>query len=45
MFGDFDWRDPEAGRRADDIDGTAHEVGDEDELPPGEGEGRGTFPG
>ena len=47
MFGDFDWREPEAGPRPDDIEGTAHEVGDDDELPPAEGdsEGRGTFPG
>lgn len=47
MFGEFDWRDPDPGPRPDDIEGTAHEVRDEDELPPGEadGEGRGTFPG
>ena len=51
IFGDFAWRDPAAGNRPGDIEGTAHEVGDEDELPPGDGggegddEGRGTFPG
>ena len=46
MFGDFDWREREAGPRPDDIEGTAHEVGDDEELPPGESdsEGRGTFP-
>ena len=47
MFGEFDWREREAGPRPGDIDGTAHEVGDEDELPPGadDDEGRGTFSG
>lgn len=47
MFGEFDWRQPDPGPRPGDIEGTAHEVGDEEELPPGEddSEGRGTFPG
>ena len=47
MFGEFGWRQPAPAHRPDDIEGTAHEVGDEDELPAGDddGEGRGTFPG
>ncbi len=43
---DFGWTSPErsSGPRPDDIEGTGHEVGDDDEqsLPPGE---RGVFPG
>ena len=35
----FDWEEPpgppSAGRRPDDIEGTGHEIRDEDELPPG----------
>jgi UPF0716 protein FxsA len=35
----FGWEEPPGpprpGRRPDDIEGTGHEVGDEDELPPG----------
>lgn len=42
VFGDFDWTGrPE--RRPDDIEGTAHEVPDDEGLPPGED--RGSFPG
>lgn len=44
-FGEFNWREREAGPRPDDIEGTAQELRDEDELPPGDDEGRGTFPG
>ncbi len=43
IFGDFDWANPERGPKPDDIEGTAHEVRDDDGLPPGEG--RGSFPG
>lgn len=47
MFGEFNWRDPAPGPRPGDIEGTAQEVGDEDELPAGgrDDEGRGTFSG
>ena len=35
----FNWEEPQAptrtGPRPDDIEGTGHEIGDEDELPPG----------
>jgi hypothetical protein len=35
----FSWEEPpeppSPGRRPDDIEGTGHEIGDEDELPPG----------
>ncbi len=36
-------RNPERGPQPDDIEGTAHEVRDDDGLPPGEG--RGELPG
>ena len=40
---DFSWEAPRTGRRPDDIEGTAHEVRDDEEgLPPGD---RGVFPG
>lgn len=43
IFGSFDWTNSERGRKPDDIEGTAHEVRDDEGLPPGEG--RGSFPG
>jgi UPF0716 protein FxsA len=39
---DFDWTTPAPGPRPDDIDGSAHEVGEDESLPPGE---RRSFPG
>ncbi|MDP9189272.1 MAG: FxsA family protein [Actinomycetota bacterium] len=40
---DFDWTSRAPGGQPADIEGTAHEVRDDDTLPPGEG--RGSFPG
>ena len=39
---DFSWTSPPPAPHPDDIDGTAHEVRDEDSLPPGD---RGSFQG
>lgn len=43
VFGDFDWTSSPPSRRSDDIEGTAHEISDDEGLPPGED--RGSFPG